>query len=186
MPPATRWARTLGRMYATAYDPAIASVFSISPANSLDLTSSRIYETGAKLISDDKRAEATFAVYDIERRNVFVALTNQITTEAGEVHSRGVEIAGALRPIDGLKLWGNVAVTESTFGNFDIWTGNTVPNVAPVIVNAGASYRFDNWRWPVEFGGSLRYVGQRFLAQDNLTIMQINKETIDGLIAQGL
>jgi len=158
-------------MYATAYDPAIANVFSISPTSSLDLTSSRIYETGAKLISDDKRAEATFAVYDIERRNVFVALTNQITTEAGEVHSRGVEIAGALRPIDGLKLWGNVAVTESTFGNFDIWTGNTVPNVAPVIVNAGASYRFDNWRWPVEFGGSLRYVGQRFLAQDNLTIM---------------
>jgi iron complex outermembrane receptor protein len=158
-------------MYATAYDPAIANVFSISPGSSLDLTSSRIYETGVKMISADKRAEATIAAYDIERRNVFVALTDQITTEAGEVHSSGVEIAGAVRPIEGLKLWGNVAFTESTFGNFDIWTGNTVPNVVPVIVNTGISYRFDSWRWPVEFGGSLRHVGQRFVAQDNLTMM---------------
>ena len=107
-------------MYATAYDPAIANVFSISPTNSLDLTSSRIYETGVKAVSDDKRAEATIAAYDIERRNVFVALTNQITTEAGVVHSRGVELEGAVRPIEGLKLWGNVAFTESTFGNFDV------------------------------------------------------------------
>jgi iron complex outermembrane recepter protein len=158
-------------MYATAYDPAIASVFSISPANSLDLTSSRIYEAGAKAVSADKRAEATIAVYDIERRNVFVALTNQITTEAGLVHTRGVELAGAVRPIEPLKLWANVAFTESQFGEFDIWTGNAFPNVAPVIVNAGASYRFDSWRWPVEFGGSLRHVGQRFVSQDNLTAM---------------
>jgi len=158
-------------MYATAYDPAAAGIFSVSPANSLDLSSSRIYETGVKLISADKRAEATVAAYDIERHNVFVALTNTITTEAGEVHSRGVEIAGAVRPIEGLKLWGNAAFTESTFGNFDIWTGNTVPNVAPVIVNAGASYRFDSWRWPVEFGGSIRHVGARFVTQDNLTTM---------------
>jgi iron complex outermembrane recepter protein len=158
-------------MYATAYDPAIADIFSVSPGNSLDLTSARIYETGAKVISDDKRAEATVAVYDIVRNNVFVALTNAISTEAGEVHTRGVELEGAVRPIDNLRLWGNVAFTQSIFGEFDIWTGNTVPNVAPVIVNAGASYRFDQWRWPVEIGGSLRHVGQRFLAQDNLTIM---------------
>ncbi len=44
-------------MYATAYDPAAAGIFSVSPANSLELTSARIYETGVKVISDDKRAE---------------------------------------------------------------------------------------------------------------------------------
>jgi iron complex outermembrane receptor protein len=158
-------------MYATAYDPAIADIFSVSPGNSIDLTSARIYEVGAKAISDDKRAEATIAAYDIERRNVYVALTNAIATEAGLVHTRGVELAGAIRPIEPLKLWANVALTESQFGEFDVWTGNTVPNVAPVIVNAGASYRFSNWRWPVELGGSVRHVGQRYLAQDNLTAM---------------
>jgi iron complex outermembrane receptor protein len=158
-------------MFATAYDPAIADVFSVSPGSSLDLTSARIYETGVKAISDDKRAEATIAAYDIVRHNVFVALTNAIATEAGEVHSRGVELAGAVRPIENLKLWGNVAFTQSQFGDFDVQTGNTVPNVAPVIINTGASYRFESWRWPVEIGGSLRHVGQRFVSQDNLTVM---------------
>jgi iron complex outermembrane receptor protein len=158
-------------MTATAYDPAIADIFSVSPGNSLDLTSACIYETGVKVISDDKRAEATFAVYDIVRHNVFVALTDAISTEAGEVHSRGVEVAGAVRLIENLKLWGNVAFTESQFGDFGASTGNTVPNVAPVIINTGASYRFESWRWPVEVGGSLRHVGQRFVSQDNLTIM---------------
>ena len=158
-------------MYATAYDPAIADIFSVSPGNSLDLTSSRIYETGVKVISDDKRAEATIAAFDIERHNVYVAVTNAMATEAGSVHTKGVELAGAVRPIDGLKLWGNIAFTESRFGDFDTFTGNLYANVAPVIINTGASYRFDNWRWPVEFGGSLRHVGQRFVSFDNLTAM---------------
>jgi iron complex outermembrane receptor protein len=45
------------------------------------------------------------------------------------------------------------------------------PNVAPIIVNAGASYRFEHWRWPTEVGASTRHVGPRFVFQDNLTTM---------------
>jgi iron complex outermembrane recepter protein len=158
-------------MTATAYDAAAAGIFSVSPANSLELTSARIYETGVKAITDDKRAEFTFAAYDIERRNVYVFLTNAVATLAGEVHTKGIEIAAAWRPIDPLKLWGNVAFTESIYGDFDVFTGNTPSNVAPVIINAGASWRWDNWRWPVEIGGSIRHVGQRYLFQDDLTTM---------------
>jgi iron complex outermembrane recepter protein len=158
-------------MTATAYDAAAAGIFSVSPANSLELTSARIYETGVKAITDDKRAEFTFAAYDIERRNVYVALTNAVSTLAGEVHTKGIEIAAAWRPIDPLKVWGNVAFTESIFGDFDVFTGNTPSNVAPVIINAGASWRWDNWRWPVEIGGSIRHVGQRYLFQDDMTAM---------------
>jgi len=158
-------------MYATAYDPAAAGIFSVSPANSLQLTSARIYETGVKAISDDKRAELTFAAYDIERRNVFVFLTNAVATLAGEVHTRGIEIAGAARPVENLKLWGNIAFTQAEYGNFDVYTGNTPSNVAPVIINAGASWRFDRWRWPVEVGGAIRHVGPRFLFEDDLTTM---------------
>jgi iron complex outermembrane recepter protein len=158
-------------MYATAYDPAAAGIFSVTPGTTLDLTSARIYETGVKAISDDKRAELTFSAYDIERRNVYVALTNAVATEAGEVHTKGVELAGAVRPIENLKIWANVAFTQATYGDFDVWTGNTPSNVAPVIINAGASYRFDSWRWPVEVGGAVRHVGQRYLFEDNLTAM---------------
>ncbi|WP_128970578.1 TonB-dependent receptor [Bradyrhizobium tropiciagri] len=158
-------------MYATAYDPAAAGIFSVTPGTSLELTSARIYEAGAKIISDDKRAEATVSVYDIKRNNVYVALTNAVSTLAGQVHTQGVEFAAAVRPIDNVKVWGNVALTQSRYDDFDVQTGNTPPNIAPIIINAGASYRFNEWRWPVEIGGSVRHVGQRFLAPDNLTMM---------------
>jgi iron complex outermembrane receptor protein len=158
-------------MYATAYDPAAAGIFSISPANSLQLTSARIYETGVKVISDDKRAEASFAAYDIERQNVFVQITDSQVSLAGNVHTQGVELAAAVRPIEKLKLWGNVAITDSKYGSFGGFTGNTPSDVAPVIINAGASWRFDTWRWPVEIGGSIRHVGQRYLFEDDMTAM---------------
>jgi iron complex outermembrane recepter protein len=158
-------------MYATAYDPAAAGIFSVTPGTTLDLTSARIYETGVKAISPDKRAEFTFSAYDIDRQNVYVQLTNAVSTLAGDVRTKGVEIAAAVRPVDNLKLWGNVAFTQATYGNFGVWTGNTPSNVAPVIINAGASYRFDGWRWPVEIGGSVRHVGQRYLFEDDLTAM---------------
>jgi iron complex outermembrane recepter protein len=162
---------TFYSMYATAYNPAVAAVFSITPGTSLQLTSSRIYETGAKQLFWDSRAEWTIALYDIVQRNVFFPISTTETVVAGEVRSKGVELAAAVRPIDGLKLWGNAAFIHARFGNFGAFTGNVPPNVAPFVVNAGVSYRFGHWRWPLEIGGSMRYVGNRFLEQDNLTIL---------------
>jgi iron complex outermembrane receptor protein len=170
-------------MYATSYDPAGASVFSAGPTNCcLALTGTTIYETGVKQLLWDNKAEWTFAAYDIARRNVFVPITATTGTIAGEIAAKGFELAGAVRPIEGLKLWGNVAWTHARYENFssvtdpltgvvESWTGNTPSNVAPLIVNVGASYRFDHWRWPVEFGGSVRHVGNRYLFEDDLTTM---------------
>jgi iron complex outermembrane receptor protein len=159
-------------MFATAYDPAVAAVFSVNPMSGpVNLTSSRIYETGAKQKFWNGRAEWTVSVYDITQRNVFVPVSVTVDDVAGEVVSKGIEVTGAVSPVDGLKLWGNVAFTHARFTQFDIWTGNTPPDVAPIIANAGASYRFNHWRWPVEFGGSVRHVGDRYLSQDNLTTM---------------
>jgi iron complex outermembrane receptor protein len=158
-------------MFATAFDPAVAGIFSISPGKSLQLTSSRIFETGAKQLFWDGKAEWTIAAYDILQRNVFVPVNTTTTDLAGEVASKGIEVAAAVRPFDGWKLWANAAYTHARFVNFDVWSGNTPPNVAPVIVNAGASYRFNRWRWPVELGGSIRHVGDRYLFPDNLTTL---------------
>jgi iron complex outermembrane receptor protein len=158
-------------MYATAYDPAVAGIFSITPGTSLQLTSSRTYETGAKQIFWDNKAEWTVSLYDIVQRNVYVPVNTTTTDLAGEVASKGVEVAAAMSPFDGWKFWGNAAFTHARFVNFDVWTGNTPPDVAPVIVNAGASYRFNHWRWPVEIGGSVRHVGDRYVFQDNATTM---------------
>jgi iron complex outermembrane receptor protein len=163
-------------MTATAVDPAASGIFSVAnrPTSSFELATAKIYEVGVKHLFWDNRAEWTLSAYDITRRNVFVLITNTTGTTAGEIDSKGVEFAAAVRPIDGLKLWGNVAFTDAFFKNFDFagFTGNAPSNVAPIIVNAGGSYRWDNWRWPVEIGGSVRHVGNRFLSEDNLTTME--------------
>jgi iron complex outermembrane recepter protein len=96
-------------MYATAYNPAVAAVFSITPGTSLQLTSSRIYETGAKQQFWDNKAEWTIALYDIVQRNVFIPISTTETVVAGEVTSKGVELAAAVRPVEGLKLWGTLS-----------------------------------------------------------------------------
>ena len=80
-------------------------------------------------------------------------------------------MAVAWRPIDGLKLWGNVGAVAAQFNEF-IFNGKEPSNVAPIIVNGGASYRWAHWRFPVEIGGSVRHVDRRFLAEDNLTRME--------------
>ena len=157
--------------YATAFDPAIASVFNIPPTAPLLLTSSRIYETGVKQLFWDNKAEWTFSAFDIARRNVLVPQPNQTFTVAGEIATRGVEMGAAVRPIEGWKLWGNLAFLHTRFANFDTgnfnFSGNTPPNVAPIVANAGASYRYEGWWWPIEIGGSVRHVGARFLTEFN-------------------
>jgi iron complex outermembrane recepter protein len=166
---------TLYSMYATSYDPAAADVFSVNTSVPLSLTSAQIYETGVKQLFWDNKAEWTFAAYDITRRNVYVPITDTTFALAGEIATKGIELAGAVRPIDGWKLWGNVALTQAKYEDFDSvngdWTGNTPSNVAPVIINAGASYRFQHWQWPVEIGASVRHVGNRYLFEDNATTM---------------
>jgi iron complex outermembrane recepter protein len=162
-------------MYATSYDPAAASIFSVNASTPLALTSARIYETGVKQLLWDNRAEWTFAAYDIKRDNVYVQTGPTTFDLAGEVATKGIELAAAVRPIGGWKLWGNVALTQARYGNFNgvngDWTGNTPSNIAPIIVNAGASYGFDHWRWPVELGASVRHVGNRYLYEDDATTM---------------
>jgi iron complex outermembrane receptor protein len=64
-----------------------------------------------------------------------------------------------------------VALNQTRYGSFDFFTGNTPSDVAPVIFNAGASWRWNNWRWPVEIGGSIRHVGQRYVYEDDRTAM---------------
>ena len=169
-------------MYATSYDPAAADVFSVNTSVPLALTSAQIYETGVKQLFWDNRAEWTFAAYDITRRNVYVQTSDTTYSLAGEIATKGIELAGAVRPVENIKLWANFALTQARYQDFDnvvdpltgavvSWTGNTPSNVAPIIINAGASYRFDHWQWPVEIGGSVRHVGNRYLYDDDATTM---------------
>lgn len=170
---------TFYSQYATAADPTVENIFNLRPTEPSLLTTSRIYETGIKLLSSDKKAEFTVSAFDIERKNVYVPESGIQFVVAGKVASKGFEIAAAVNPVGGLRLWGNAAIVQSRFVNFDYvddngvpqsYSGKTPPNVPSFVANAGASYRFAT-ALPVELGGSIRYVGDRFNFQDNLVTM---------------
>jgi iron complex outermembrane receptor protein len=167
---------TFYSQYATAADPTVANIFILRPTQPLLLTNSRILETGVKQLLWDKRAEWTFSAFDLERNNVFQTKSGHAVNIAGTVHSKGVELAGAIRPTDEWKLFANAAFVQSRYGTFvdmdtgEDFTGKTPPNVPRIVLNAGASYRFPT-RWPVEVGASVRHVGDRFNSDDNLVVM---------------
>jgi iron complex outermembrane recepter protein len=170
------------------YDPGFAPIqligFQAARGAPATLTSSLIKEVGVKQSLWNDRAEWTFAAYDLDRRNVIevIARNPPAFGVAGDIDSKGIELNGAIRPVDGLKLWGNIAIIHARFGSNIlqagspgvpalIVNGNAPPNVAPTIANAGVSYRFEPRAWPtplpVEIGASVRHVDKRYITQIN-------------------
>jgi iron complex outermembrane recepter protein len=177
---------TFYSLYATSYDPATEPIAELGPGQPLALTSSRIYETGVKQSFWNDKVEWTLAAYDLDRRNVYeqISFTPPEFAIAGEIESKGIEAGAAVKPVEGVKLWGNIAFTharflsdliQDNFGNVESFAGNTPPDVAPIIANAGASYRFENQYWyywlPIEIGASVRHVGDRYTFDDNVITM---------------
>ncbi len=156
--------------YATAADVAVDNLFLLSGLQPLKLTRSRSFEVGVKAAYWNGRGESTFALYDIERRNVFAAQGGRELKLAGTLASRGAEWAISLRPTAAWQLWANLAYTHARYRNYEFdsgsFSGNTPPNVPKLIANAGFGYRLAA-RWPVEFGASVRHVGDRFHSDAN-------------------
>ncbi|MCS3897666.1 iron complex outermembrane receptor protein [Bradyrhizobium japonicum USDA 38] len=166
---------TFFSQYATGADISANNIFLLAPTQNLDLTTARTYETGVKHLFWDNRAEWSFSAYDIVRKNVYAAAGGQTLNIAGRQESKGVELAAAVRPIDPLRVWGNIAYVDARYADYNFvggsFSGNTPPNVPRVVANAGASYRFFT-PWPVELGITGRYVGDRYNTDANVVTMK--------------
>ncbi|UPK29715.1 TonB-dependent receptor [Bradyrhizobium sp. 195] len=166
---------TFFSQYATGADVSANNIFLLGPTQPLDLTTARTYETGVKHLFWDNRAEWSFSAYDILRKNVYAAAGGQALNIAGRQESKGVELAAAIRPIDPLRLWGNIAYVDARYDDFNFvggsFSGNTPPNVPRIVANAGASWRFFT-PWPVELGITGRHVGDRYNTDANTVTMK--------------
>jgi iron complex outermembrane receptor protein len=166
---------TFFSQYATGADISANNIFLLLPTQPLDLTTARTYETGVKHLFWDNRAEWSFSAYDILRKNVYAAAGGQALNIAGRQESKGVELAVSVRPIEPLRLWGNIAYVDARYADFNFvggsFSGNTPPNVPRVVANAGASHRFFT-PWPVEFGITGRHVGDRYNTDANVVTMK--------------
>ncbi|MBB4256313.1 MULTISPECIES: TonB-dependent siderophore receptor [unclassified Bradyrhizobium] len=166
---------TFFSQYATGADVAANTSFLLLPTQPLDLTTSRTYETGVKHLFWDNRAEWSFSAYDIVRKNVYAAAGGMALNIAGRQESKGVELAASVRPIDPLRLWGNIAYVDARYADYNFaggsFSGNTPPNVPRIVANAGASWRFFT-PWPVELGITGRHVGDRYNTDANVVTMK--------------
>ncbi|MFK4383922.1 TonB-dependent receptor [Bradyrhizobium sp. USDA 223] len=166
---------TFFSQYATGADVAANNIFLLSPTQPLDLTTARTYETGVKHLFWDNRAEWSFSAYDIVRKNVYAAAGGMQLNIAGRQESKGVELAASIRPIEPLRLWGNIAYVDARYADYNFaggsFSGNTPPNVPRIVANAGASYRFFT-PWPVELGITGRHVGDRYNTDANVVTMK--------------
>ncbi|MBB4397354.1 iron complex outermembrane receptor protein [Bradyrhizobium sp. ERR14] len=166
---------TFFSQYATGADVAANTSFLLLPTQPLDLTTSRTYETGVKHLFWDNRAEWSFSAYDIVRKNVYAAAGGMALNIAGRQESKGVELAASVRPIDPLRLWGNIAYVDARYADYNFaggsFSGNTPPNVPRIVANVGASWRFFT-PWPVELGITGRHVGDRYNTDANVVTMK--------------
>jgi iron complex outermembrane receptor protein len=175
---------TFFSQYATGADISANNIFLLGPTQPLDLTTARTYETGVKHLFWDNRAEWSLSVYDILRKNVYAAAGGMQLNIAGRQESKGVELAAAVRPIEPLRLWGNIAYVDARYADYNFvggsFSGNTPPNVPRIVANAGASYRFLT-SWPVELGIVGRHVGDRYNTDANT--VTLNAYTIGDVYA---
>ncbi|MCP3407068.1 TonB-dependent receptor domain-containing protein [Bradyrhizobium sp. CCGB01] len=166
---------TFFSQYATGADISANNIFLLGPTQPLDLTTARTYETGVKHLFWDNRAEWSFSAYDILRKNVYAAAGGQSLNIAGRQESKGVELAAAVRPIEPLRLWANIAYVDARYADYNFaggsFSGNTPPNVPRIVANAGASYRFFT-PWPVELGITGRHIGDRYNTDANVVTMK--------------
>ncbi|KJC48405.1 ligand-gated channel protein [Bradyrhizobium sp. LTSP849] len=175
---------TFFSQYATGADISANNIFLLAPTQPLDLTTSRTYETGVKHLLWDGRAEWSFSAYDILRKNVYAAAGGMALNIAGRQESKGVELAASVRPIEPLRLWGNIAYVDARYADYDFvggsFSGNTPPNVPRIVANAGASHRFLT-SWPVELGIVGRHVGDRYNTDANT--VTLNAYTVGDVYA---
>lgn len=140
------------------------------------------FEVGFKQEFLDRRARATFAVYQMERTNIGIPDANGITQQVGSQRSRGFEADLIAETTQGLRFSGSYAYNDAVltefseqviigidpffrpiFGTVDR-TGNR-PTFAPRhIFNAWVSRSIAR---TLVVGGGARYVSNQFIAEDN-------------------
>jgi iron complex outermembrane receptor protein len=161
---------TLYGQYATAADIAASDIFLIGTGQPVDLTRARTYEAGVKHLLWGQKAEWSLAVFDIARNNVYAAAGGQTLNVAGRQLSNGVELAAAIRPTAQWNIWGNAAYTHAYYADYNFaggsFSGNAPPNTPHFVANAGVVYRAA-LPLPVEFGTSVRHIGDRYHSDAN-------------------
>lgn len=180
------WSPMLGLVFAPAPELSLyaSAAQSFAPPSSRVVGErrperSRQVELGAHQSWRGGRVRTTTSLYQLERENIAIPDDNGFTQQAGDQRARGIEIELAAQPRQGLAVVASYAYTDSEltrfaelvqtpsppfFAVFDR-SGNRSAFAPEHLARAWVSQRFAGG---LHFGAGLRYVGERFTAEDNL------------------
>jgi iron complex outermembrane receptor protein len=155
--------------YATSFNPVIG----VNGSGQLLLPETgQQTEVGVKFQPVGFDGHFGFAYFDLKRQNALTTDPNNslLTTQNGEVTSRGLELEAVANLMPGLKVVGSFTHYH-LFVSQDLnpaLIGKTPTNTPQQLASGWADYTFqDGWLRGFGFGGGVRYVGGSFADQAN-------------------
>lgn len=156
--------------YTEAVEPVVQLVSQTASSADFGLQRGEQVEVGAKWTFWGGKADATLALYEIEKSDILtstVVNSVRVSQQIGAQSSRGVEAALAVTPAEGWFVEVNGAYTDAQFDAFNenlgagivSRAGNRPDNVPEVSANLYVSKTFANG---LGVQGSVRHVGERF------------------------
>ena len=170
--------------YSSGKDPVGSNIFLVNAGQNFDLSSSRQFEVGLKADAAGGRATFTIAAYDIERKNILTLVGTDTLSNVGSQRSRGIELSAQGKITNNWTLIGSVTYVDAKYGqfvdpNFGInASGKTPPNVPQWTGSIWTTVR-NVGGLPLELGGGLRYVDDRFANTANSIVL---KDYILGIV----
>jgi iron complex outermembrane receptor protein len=166
--------------YSRAAEPTTQLVSFTTTSNDFALQTGRQYEIGAKGSFLDRRADFTFALFDIEKNNILASTLDPVTglrisQQIGAQNSRGAEFALGLTPGDGWRIEANLAYTDAWYGSYAEnlgtgiinRTGNSPSNVPEWVASLFVMKRFAGG---FSLNGGPRLVSDRFGNNNNSVV----------------
>jgi iron complex outermembrane receptor protein len=164
--------------YSTGQDPVGSSnLFLVNSGENFKMSSARQFEAGVKASLPDRRGALTFAIYDIERKNILTQVAVDTVSNVGSQKSRGVEVSADYQILPNWVVNANAAYTDAKYGQFvdpDFGisaTGNRPANVPKWTGNLRTSV-MNIVGLPLEAGGGVRYIDDRFGNTSNSLVLK--------------
>jgi iron complex outermembrane recepter protein len=157
--------------------PTNASLLSMNRVHSnADFTFSQQIEAGIKGNTEDNLLDYTVAAYYIERNDILMLVAIDTLAQAGKQSSRGLEVTTNARITPNWTISINAAYVDAQFDEFidsgaGNVSGNRPANVPEWVGNIWTSVR-NVFGVPLELGGGVRYLGDRFGNHQNTFVQK--------------
>jgi iron complex outermembrane recepter protein len=174
--------------YATSFVPAPANAQDESGTNPFKPEASAQVEAGAKYDRADGNLNATFAAFQIDKKDVLTFFNCALGTcaqQLGKVQSKGIELEVNMRPIDRLQVTAGYAYTDAKVktATDPLLVGARLVNVPKNSAHAWARYDFAGRLNGLGVGVGASYIGERagtLRATGNTTVLRLpSYEVVD-------